>query len=139
MHFLTRCYKIICKKNFAKNVNFPILLSLSIILCFIDDYLIKRIETSWDRPKSAPYPRLKNSKRTSKCQFTVLENRKTKKVDRVARRGTLLKLSTFLSQLEGTLWRKNKFSKKSLTMPKNRMGDPSGFLNTHSAVKYQRD
>ena len=35
-------------------------------------------ETSRDRPKSSPYPRLKNSKKTSKCQvfsFTVLENR----------------------------------------------------------------
>ena len=27
--------------------------------------------TSRDRSKSAPHPRLKNSKRTSKCQFTV--------------------------------------------------------------------
>ena len=36
-------------------------------------------QTGGDRPKSAAYPRLKNSKRTSKCQFTVLENRKTKK------------------------------------------------------------
>ena len=36
-----------------------------------------------------PYPRLKNSKRTSKSQFTVLENRKNKKMDRVARRGPL--------------------------------------------------
>ena len=37
------------------------------------------MKTSRDRPKSAPYPRLKNSKKTSKCQvlsFTVLENRK---------------------------------------------------------------
>ena len=37
-----------------------------------------RKTTSRDRPKSAPYPRLKNSKKTSKCQvfsFTVLENR----------------------------------------------------------------
>ena len=36
-------------------------------------------KTSRDRPKSAPYPRLKNSKKTSKCQvfsFTVPENRK---------------------------------------------------------------
>ena len=61
------------------------------------------VETSRDRPKSAPYPRLKNSKKTSKCQvfsFTVLENRKfyekifskklhTQKMDRVARRGPL--------------------------------------------------
>ena len=40
-----------------------------------------RRHTSRDRPKSAPYPRLKNSKRTSKCQFTVLENRKSKKYE----------------------------------------------------------
>ena len=80
-------------------------------------------ETSRDRHKSAPYPRLKNSKKTSKCQvfsFTVLENRKfyenfffrknyiLEKMDRVAHRGplarwkgTLPKLSTFLSQLRG--------------------------------------
>ena len=46
-------------------------------------------ETSRDRPKSAPCPRLKNSKSTSKSQFTVLENRKSKKMDRVMRRGPL--------------------------------------------------
>ena len=46
-------------------------------------------KTSRDRPKSAPCPRLKNSKRTSKSQFTVLENRKGKKMERVARRGPL--------------------------------------------------
>ena len=82
--------------------------------------------TSRDRPKSAPYPRLKNSKKTSKCQvfsFTVLENRKfyEKKIfEKItyskngssgapgpastspcrAERGTLPKLSTFLSQLK---------------------------------------
>ena len=49
---------------------------------------IKKI-TSRDRPKSAPYPRLKNSKRTSRSQFTLLENRKGKKMNRVARRGPL--------------------------------------------------
>ena len=83
------------------------------------------IETSRDRPKSAPYPRLKNSKKTSKCQvfsFTVLENRKLKKkFEKItyskngpsgapgpasaspwrAERGTPPKLSTFLSQLKG--------------------------------------
>ena len=39
----------------------------------------RRNKTSRDRPKSVPYPRFKNSKKTSKCQvfsFTVLENRK---------------------------------------------------------------
>ena len=82
-------------------------------------------ETSRDRPKSAPYPRLKNSKKTLKCQvfsFTVLGNRKfyeknfSKKLHTQkngqsgasgpasaspwrAERETLPKLSTVLSQL----------------------------------------
>ena len=63
--------------------------------------VLLEVETNRDRPKSAPYPRLKNSKKTSKCQvfsFTVLENfskknfRKNfilKKMDQVARRGPL--------------------------------------------------
>ena len=67
-------------------------------------FKLQKNEPSRDRPKWAPYPRLKNSKKTSKCQvfsFTVL-----KKMDRVARQGlarkrTLPKLSTFLSQLKG--------------------------------------
>ena len=43
----------------------------------LKDYVFYYL-TSRDRPKSAPYPRLKNTKKTSKCQvysFTVLENR----------------------------------------------------------------
>ena len=32
------------------------------VLCYVK-------QTSWERPKSAPYLRLKNSKRTSKCQI----------------------------------------------------------------------
>ena len=109
------------------------------------------LETSRDRPKSGPYTRLKNSKRASKCQFTVLENRKTKQNGPSgapgpasaspwrAKRGTLPKLSTFLSQLKGDPLEKTNFRKKSLTMPKNWKGDPSGFLNTQSVVKYQRN
>ena len=34
--------------------------------------------TSRDRPKSAPYPRFKNSKRTSKCQVFFYSTRKSK-------------------------------------------------------------
>ena len=95
--------------------------------------------TSRDRPKSAPYPRLKNSKKTSKCQvfsFTVLENQKLfeknfskklhtqKKMDRVARRGPLARapgalkgdtsaiINIFVAVEGGTLRRKNKLSKK---------------------------
>ena len=45
--------------------------------------------TSRDRPMSVPYARHKDSKRNSKYQFTILENRKTKKMDRMARRGPL--------------------------------------------------
>ena len=89
-------------------------------------------ETSRDRPKSAPYPRLKNSKRTSKSQLTVLQNRKSKKNGRSgargpassspwrAKRGTLPKLSLFLSQLkERPFGEKNtNFPKKNLTLPK---------------------
>ena len=36
------------------------------------------LETSRDRPKSAPYPRLKNSKKTSKCQVLFYSTRKSK-------------------------------------------------------------
>ena len=76
------------------------------------------ILTSRDRPKSAPYPRLKNSKKTSKCQvffFTVLKNRKfyetiffrknyiLKKMDRVASRGPLARAP---SALKGWHFRK---------------------------------
>ena len=110
------------------------------------------LQTSWDRPKSAPFPRLKNSKKTSKFQifsFTVLENRKffeKKFFEKItlkngpsgapdsasaspwpAKRGTLSKLSTFLSQVvEGrTLWREKKIEKKSHNAAKLK-GGPFG-------------
>ena len=85
----------------------------------IQSYCLRNLfKTSRDRPKLAPYPRLKNSKRTSKCQFTVLENRKTKKMDRVARRGPLARapgalkrgetskiVNIFVAVEGGNLWR----------------------------------
>ena len=80
-------------------------------------------KTSRDRPKSAPYPRLKNSKKTSKCQVFVYSSRKskifrkfflkklhTKKMDRVARRGPLARTPGALKSHNaeklkgGTLW-----------------------------------
>ena len=36
-------------------------------------------ETSRDRPKSSPYPRLKNSKKTSKCKYSLLQYSKIEK------------------------------------------------------------
>ena len=96
--------------------------------------------TSRDRPKSARYPRLKNSKRTSKCQFTVLENRKSKKYEPSgapgpasaspwrAKRGTLPKLSTFLSQLKGgPFGEKTNFRRKVSQCRKTERGTLWGF------------
>ena len=91
--------------------------------------LTVKLKTSRDRPKSAPYPRLKNSKKTFKCQvfsFTVLENRILyEKITHSkngpsgapgpasaspwrAERRKLPKLSTFLSQLKGFCRRTSK-------------------------------
>ena len=57
----------------------PVLDIFFFIKNVLGNKLLYKMKTSRDRPKSAPYPRLKNSKKTSKCQvfsFTVLENRK---------------------------------------------------------------
>ena len=88
-----------------------------------------------------PYPRLKNS-RTCKSQFTVLENRKSKKKWTEwragpasaspwrAKRGTLPKLSTFLSQLKGGPFGEKKFSKKVSQCGKTERWDPLGGFST---------
>ena len=47
-------------------------------LCSITMQLPLSQLTSRDRPKSAPYPRLKNSKKTSKCQVFFYRSRKSK-------------------------------------------------------------
>ena len=62
-------------------------------------------------------------------------------MDRVARwKGATSEIVNIFVAVEGgTLWRKNKFSNKSLTMPKNWKGDPLGFLNTQCGVKHQRN
>ena len=39
---------------------------------------VEKLQTSRDGPKSAPYPRLKNSKKTSKCQVFFYSSRKSK-------------------------------------------------------------
>ena len=45
-----------------------------------------------------------------------------------AKRGTHPNLSTFLSQLKGTLWRKNKFSKKNVSQFRKTKRGPFGFF-----------
>ena len=80
-----------------------------------------------------------NSKRTSKCQFTVLENQKNRKNGPSgtprpasaspwrAKRGTLPKLSTFLSQLKGPFGEKTNFRKKSHNVEKLKGGPFENF------------
>ena len=83
-------------------------------------------ETSRDRPKSAPYPRLKNSKKTSKCQvfsFTVLENRKF--FEKKIRKITYSK--------KWTDWRA-----KVSQCRKTERGDPLRFFNIHSVAKHEK-
>ena len=86
--------------------------------------------TSRDRPKSAPYPRLKNSKRTSKFQtwsilFYSTENffcKKSQNAEKNWKRGTLgiflPSLSQNPKQLKGGPFGEKCFSEKSHAMPK---------------------
>ena len=66
-------------------------------------------QTSRERPKSAPYLRLKNSKRTSKCQS-------------IGELGTLLR-----KKIENVSQCRKKLK-----------GGPLGFFNIHSVGKYQK-
>ena len=102
-----------------------------------------RMKTSRDRPKSVPYPRLKNSKRTSQVSIYSTRKSKRQKMDRVARRdwrakrGTLPKLSTFLSQLKGGPFGEKFFLKVSQCR-KTERGDPLRFFNIHSVAKHKK-
>ena len=55
-----------------------------------------------------------------------------------AKRGTLPKLSTFLSQLKGPFGEKTNFRKKVSQCRKTERGDPLGFFNIHSVAKHQK-
>ena len=44
----------------------------------IRNFFLKKTKTSRDRPKSTPYPKLKNSKKTSKCQVLFYSTQKSK-------------------------------------------------------------
>ena len=102
--------------------------SLLNFLCFI---------TSRDRPKSAPYPRLKNSKKTSKCQvfsFTVLENRNffEKKFSK--------KLHTQKNGSSGApeLASASPWRAKVSQCRKTERVDPLRFFNIHSVAKHEK-
>ena len=94
---------------------------------------LKILKTSRDRPKSAPYPRLKISKKTSKCQvfsFTVLENRKflekkfekitySKKWTEARQKGDTPEIVNIFVAVGGGPSEKKQIFEKNLIMPKN--------------------
>ena len=95
----------------------------------------KETKTSRDRPKSASYPKLKNCKKTSKCQgfsCTVLENQKFFEKITYSKKWTEWRagvnifvniLSTFLSHLKGDpLERKKFYEEKSHNAEKLKEG-----------------
>ena len=100
--------------------------------------------------KSAPNPRLKNSKRTSKCQFTVIENRKTKKWTKrsagarkreplALKKGDTSEIVNILSQLKGgPFGEKTNFRKKVSQCRKTERGETLGFFNIHSVAEHQK-
>ena len=99
---------------------------------FCDHFIIRasfhflhgKFKTSRDRPKSAPYPRLQNSKKTSKCQvfsFTVLENRSTKKLHTQKNGPSGAPGLAKVSQCR-----------------KTERGDPLRFFNIHSVAKHEK-
>ena len=85
----------------------------TIFLCEIEIITpsITCIITSRDRPKSAPYPRLKNSKKTSKCQVLFYSTRKSKFFEK--------KIFEKITQ---------KMDKKSHNAEKNWKGGPFGIF-----------
>ena len=108
-----------------------------------------QLKTSRDRPNSAPYLRLKNSKRTSICQVLVswgpfYENFFGNKVSQCRNK---LKGRTFwgfspsiLSQNIKKLKGENfLFSEKNLTVPKKtERWNPLGFSNIHSVANSKK-
>ena len=83
-------------------------------------------KTSRDRPKSAPYPRLKNSKTTSKCQVLFYSTRKSKFFEK--------KISKKLhTQKKWTEWRA-----KVSQCRKTEREDLLRFFNIHSVAKHEK-
>ena len=78
--------------------------------------------TSRDRPKSAPYPRLKNSKKTSKCQVFFYSSRKS---NFFFEKNYILK--------KWTEWRANVSQCR-----KTERGDSLRFFNIHSVAKHEK-
>ena len=84
-------------------------------------------KTSRERPKSAPYPRLKNSKKTSKCQVLFYSTRKSKFFEK----NFFFEKITYSKKC--TEWRA-----KVSQCGKTERGDPLRFFNIHSVAKHEK-
>ena len=80
-----------------------------VFVLFMFNFKVIKKSTSRERPKSAPYLRLKNSKRTSKCQNN--------------------------GELGTLLWKK---IEKVSQSRKTERGYPLGIFNIHSVGRYQK-
>ena len=87
-------------------------------------------KTSRDRPKSAPYPRLKNSKKTSKCQVLFYSTRKSKFFEK-----KFFEKITYSKNW--TEWRAGARATVSQRR-KTERGDPLWFFNIHSVAKHEK-
>ena len=93
-------------------------------------------KTSRDRPKSAPYPRLKNSKKTSKCQVLFYSTRKSKFFEKNFSK----KLHTQKNGPSGApgLASASPWRAKVSQCRKTERGDPLRFFNIHSVAVHEK-
>ena len=93
-------------------------------------------ETSRDRPKSAPYPRLKNSKKTSKCQVLFYSTRKSNFLEKKFSK----KLHTQKNGPSGApgLASTSSWRAKVSQCRKTERGNPLRFFNIHSVAKHEK-
>ena len=92
--------------------------------------------TSRDRPKSAPYPRLKNSKKTSKCQVLFYSTRKSKFFEKNFSK----KLHTQKNGPSGApgIASASPWRAKVSQCRKTERVDPLRFFNIHSVAKHEK-
>ena len=94
-------------------------------------------KTSRDRPKSAPYPRLKNSKKTSKCQVLFYSTRKSKFFEKNFFEKITYSKKNGPSGAPG-LASASPWRAKVSQCRKTERVDPLRFFNIHSVAKHEK-
>ena len=100
------------------------------------DVLQQWMLTSRDRPKSAPYPRLKNSKKTSRCQVLFYSTRKSKFFEKEffeKKHTQKIGPGGAPGPASASPWRA-----KVSQCRKTERGDPLWFFNIHSVAKHEK-